>query len=183
MSKLLQYTRTAKALHWLIAVLIIGMLCLGLYMDSLPFAALRFQLIQLHKSIGITILLLVAFRLLWRFTNPAPMLPAHMPLWQKTAAHATHTLLYVLMFGMPLSGYIMSDAMGYHPNWFGISVPILTSPNPKLADSLAAFHEYGSYALWALLAAHVGAALFHHVIVKDETLRRMLPETLARRLP
>lgn len=183
MPPLVQYTRTAKFLHWLLALLIIGMLCMGLYMGSLGFTPLKFQLYQLHKSIGITILMLVAFRLLWRFTNPAPMLPAHMPVWQKFAAHSTHTLLYILMFAMPVSGYVMSDAAGYHPTWFGLPVPILTGPNPGLAESLALFHEYASYAIWALLAAHVGAALFHHVIVKDNTLRKMLPEAIAKRLP
>jgi cytochrome b561 len=180
---LLQYTRTAKALHWLIALLIIGMLCMGLYMNSLGFTPLKFQLYQLHKSIGITILLLVAFRLLWRFTNPAPMLPTHMPLWQKAAAHTTHTFLYILMFAMPISGYVMSDAGGYHPNWFGLPVPILVGQNPDLAKNLNLFHEYAAYAIWALLAAHIGAALYHHVIVRDDTLRRMLPQAISRRLP
>lgn len=177
------YTRTAKALHWLIALLIIGMLCLGLYMDALPFNALKFQLIQTHKSIGITILLLVVVRLLWRFTNPAPMLPAHMPLWQKATAHITHLALYVLMFAMPISGYVMSDAAGYHPSWFGVSVPIVSPINPALSKILAEFHQYAAYTLIALLLAHVGAALYHHVIVKDNTLRRMLPQAIATRLP
>lgn len=180
---LLQYTRTAKALHWLLALLIVGMLGMGLYMESLPFSPQKFQLIQLHKSIGITILMLAAARLLWRFTNPAPMFPEHMPLWQKAAAHLTHTALYALMFAMPLSGFLMSDAAGYHPNWFGINVPILMAPNPDLAKTLNWAHGMGANLFWALLAAHVGAALFHHVIVKDNTLRRMLPEAIARRLP
>lgn len=180
---LLQYNVLAKTFHWVMALAIIGMLCMGLYMESLPFSPQKFELFQLHKSIGITILMLAAARLLWRFTNPAPMLPAHMPLWQKAAAHGTHFALYALMFAMPLSGYIMSDAGGYHPNWFGLNVPILTGPNPTLAKNLGMFHTYGSYAIWVLLAGHVGGALFHHVIVKDTTLRRMLPEAIARRLP
>ncbi|RYG60928.1 MAG: cytochrome b [Alphaproteobacteria bacterium] len=177
------YTSTAKAFHWVLALAIIGMLCMGLYMEDLPYGALKFQLLQLHKSIGITILMLVAARLLWRFTHPAPMLPVSMPLWQKAAAHTTHTLLYVLMFAMPLSGYLMSDAAGYHPNWFGINVPILMQANPQLAQTFNWVHGMGANIFWALLAAHVGAALFHHVIVKDNTLRRMLPETISRRLP
>ena len=177
------YNPVAKVFHWTMALLIIGMLCMGLYMGSLGFTPLKFQLYQLHKSIGITILMLVTLRLLWRLTYPAPMLPAHMPLWQKAAAHGTHTLLYVLMFAMPVSGYIMSDAGGYHPNWFGLEVPIVTGPNPALATNLNLFHEYAAYAIWALLAAHVGGALYHHVIVKDNTLRRMLPQLIAKRLP
>ncbi|PZP38694.1 MAG: cytochrome b, partial [Pseudomonas fluorescens] len=92
------YTKTAKLLHWVLALGIIGMLCMGLYMETLEFGALKFQLFQWHKSIGLTILMLVVVRLLWRFTNPAPMLPAHMPLWQKAAAHLTHAALYGLMF-------------------------------------------------------------------------------------
>lgn len=170
------YTRTAKALHWLIALLIIGMLCLGLYMDDLPLAPLKFKLIQFHKSVGITILMLAIARLTWRFTNPAPMLPAGMPAWQKLAAHGSHVLLYVLMFAMPLSGYIMSDAAGYHPNWFGLPVPVLTGPNPALAKILNEFHSYAAFTLIALIVAHVGAALHHHLIVKDDILLRMLPK-------
>lgn len=177
------YTATAQLLHWVLALAIVGMLVMGLYMEDLPFTPLKFQLFQLHKSIGITILLLVFVRLMWRFTHPAPMLPAHMPRWQKAAAHTTHALLYVLMFAMPLSGYLMSDAAGYHPNWFGINVPILLHPNPDLALTFSWAHGIGANLFWALLAAHVGAALFHHVIVKDNTLRRMLPEPIARRLP
>lgn len=172
------YNPLAKAFHWLLALAIIGMLLMGLYMEDLPFSPWKFELFQIHKSVGITILLLVAVRLLWRLTYPAPMLPAHMPLWQKAAAHTTHLALYGLMFAMPITGYLMSDAAGYHPNWFGLNVPILMSPNPEAAKLFSTLHGLGANLFWFLLATHVGAALYHHVWVKDDTLRRMLPKVI-----
>lgn len=178
-----RYTPAAIGLHWLVAVLILVMLGVGLTMVRLPNTIAKFQLIQLHKSVGITILALVAARLLWRFTHPAPMLPAHMAAWQKAAAHASHYLLYILMFAMPLSGWVMSDAAGYHPSWFGVDVPQLVAHNPPLAKTLGLFHNYGAYLLIALLCAHVGAALLHHVWYRDNVLRRMLPAALAKAIP
>jgi cytochrome b561 len=178
-----RYTSTAIGLHWLIALLIIVMLGVGLYMVRLPDAMPKFQLIQLHKSIGITVLGLVALRLLWRFTHPAPMLPKAMPQWQKAVAHASHYLLYILMVAMPLSGWIMSDAAGYHPNWFGLSVPQLASQNPELSKTLAMAHGYGAYLLIVLLCLHIGAALQHHFWDNDDILKRMLPKSLAKAIP
>lgn len=149
------YNSVAKAFHWGLALLIIGMLAMGLIMEEMSFSPLKFELFQWHKSIGITILMLVAGRLLWRFTYPAPMLPASMPWWQKAAAHTTHTLLYVLMFSMPLSGWLMSDAAGYHPNWFGINVPLLLNANTELAQLFSTIHGIGANILMVLLAVHV----------------------------
>lgn len=183
MKNIARYTSTAIGLHWLIGLLIIGMLAVGLYMAKLPNGIFKFQLIQLHKSIGITILGLVALRLLWRFTHPAPMLPKHMPTWQKAIAHSSHYLLYILMVAMPLSGWIMSDAAGYHPNWFGLSVPQLVSQNPGLSKTLAMAHEYGAYLLIVLLCLHIGAALQHHFWDNDDILKRMLPKPLAKAIP
>lgn len=182
MSNPTRYNAVAQALHWSIALLILGMLPLGWYMSSLGFTPLKFQLIQLHKSIGILILLLVVLRILWRMSTKVPALPAHMPLWQKAGAHLSHYGLYYLMFSMPITGYIMSDAAGYHPTFFGLPVPILTDPNPETASFLATLHETFAFAIVGLIALHVAAALYHHVWVKDDTLRRMLPAAIANRI-
>jgi cytochrome b561 len=172
------YTAVAKLLHWSIGFLIIGMLISGLLMEDLTPITLKFQVIQLHKSFGITILILATLRVLWRLTHKAPPLPFHMPHWQKGAAHLTHFGLYVLMFAMPITGYLMSDASGYHPNLFGLQVPVLMNAEPSAAKNFFFLHENGAALLWALLAAHVAGALFHHFIVKDNTLRRMLPNCI-----
>jgi cytochrome b561 len=178
-----RYTPTAIGLHWLIGAGIIAMLAIGLYMESLPFGMGKFQLIQFHKSLGITILALAAIRLLWRFTNPAPRLAPATPAWQKAIAHSTHWLLYGLMFAMPVSGWVMSDFAGYHPSLFGLPLPVLVQPNAEAAKVMAERHEQLAWVLMALLAAHIGAALYHHVWQSDDTLRRMLPLFVAKRLP
>ncbi|TKW60555.1 MAG: cytochrome b [Blastochloris viridis] len=170
-----RYNAIDKALHWAMALVIVGMLISGLVMGDVQPLALKFQVIQLHKSFGILVLVLAFTRVFWRFTNPAPRLPLGTPLWQKAAAHGTHLALYGLMFVMPFSGWLMSDAKGYHPNFFGLPVPVLGEVDRAAGRVLGDIHEYGAYLLMALIAMHVGAALFHHFIVKDEILTRMLP--------
>lgn len=176
MPKTTRYSPPAIALHWLMALGIIAMLAIGFTLDSFALPT-KFQLIQFHKSLGLTILLLAVLRLTWRFTNPAPMLPPTMPTWQKAIAHASHWLLYALMFLMPLSGWVMSDFAGYHPSLFGLQIPILVEHDPASAKILAQRHGQMAWLLVALLAAHVGAALYHHFVQKDDILRRMLPAT------
>lgn len=178
-----RYTAPAMGFHWLMAVLIISMLGIGLYMVDMPNTLAKFQLIQLHKSIGLTILMLAAARLMWRFTHPAPLLPAHMAAWQKSLAHASHYLLYILMFAMPLSGWVMSDAAGYHPAWFGLPVPHLSGANPSSAKLFGLAHNIGAYIFIALLTLHVAAALLHHFWYRDPVLLRMLPRGIAKHIP
>lgn len=169
-----RYTAPAIALHWVIALLVITLLIMGLVMDSLPLMA-KFQAIQIHKSLGLTVLLLVALRVMWRFTHPAPMLPKGTPMWQSAIAHTTHGLLYALMVLMPLTGWLFSDAAGYHPNLFGLPVPVLTGTNRDWAHLVKEFHELGGNLFWVLLVLHVGAALQHHLFLKDDILTRMVP--------
>lgn len=171
----LRYSAIDKALHWAMALVIVGMLISGLVMHDIQPLALKFQVIQLHKSFGLLVLVLAFTRVFWRFTNPAPRLPDGTPLWQAAAAHGTHLMLYGLMFVMPFSGWMMSDAKGYHPNMFGIPVPVLGEVDRAAGRLLGDIHAYGAYLLMGLLAMHIGAALFHHFIVKDDILNRMLP--------
>jgi len=170
-----RYNPLAIGLHWLVALLIVLNVMLALYMTSLPRGLLKGQMIDRHKSIGLTILFLVFLRLMWRFTNPVPMLPKAMPQWQKSAAHASHTLLYVLMFAVPLLGWSMSDAGGHHPTWFGLPVPVIPLPAHAFGHWLAFAHVWGAWTLLALATAHMGAALYHHFIRGDTVLTRMLP--------
>jgi cytochrome b561 len=169
------YNLIDKTLHWAMALVIVGMLISGLVMEDVQPLALKFQVIQLHKSFGLLVLALAFTRVFWRFTNPTPRLPVGTPLWQKAAAHGTHLAMYGLMFVMPFSGWLMSDAKGYHPNFFGLPVPVLGEVDRVAGNVLGEIHEYGAYLLMALIATHVGAALFHHFIMKDDILARMLP--------
>ena len=184
-----RYGAVAMTLHWLIALIIIGMLILGKYMADLPDNdPSRFDLIQLHKSIGITILTLSVLRVLWRLVNKVPPLPAHMPAWERFAAHASHLLLYVLIIGIPLSGWAMVSAspLGIPTIWFGaVEIPHLPGLQ-GFADQHAAEHTFRDThellgdLMIALLLVHVGAALKHHFYDRDDVLVRMLPFTKAK---
>lgn len=170
------YTRTAIALHWLIALAIFGTFALGLYMHDLPVSPTKLRLYSYHKWTGVTIFLLVLVRLAWRATHAAPPLPAAMPAWQRTAAHATHHLLYLLIVVIPLSGWLMSSAKGFQTVWFGVlPLPDLLEKNKELGDRLVLVHQTLNFTLAALVVAHVGAAIKHHVVDRDDVLRRMLP--------
>ncbi len=167
----------AKLLHWTMATLLIGMLALGLYMHELPLSPAKFELYALHKSFGITALALVLLRLGWRAVDPPPPAVASIPSQQVKLATAAHWALYFCMAAIPLTGWCMAAASGTPVDMFGTG---LLLPNPVGADEdlLIAFrilHDLFGKLLMALLAIHIGAALKHHFIDKDATLRRMLP--------
>mgnify|MGYP003595007596 FL=1 len=170
------YTATAKALHWGIAVLIFGMLGLGFYMTGLDLSPTKLQLFSWHKWAGVTVFMLVVVRLAWRVTHRPPALPAHMPALERFAAHAGHHLLYVLMIAIPLSGWLMSSAKGFQTVWFGVlPLPDLLAKDKALGNLLETVHFVLNYTLIAVLLGHVGAALKHHFIDRDDVLTRMLP--------
>ncbi len=170
------YSTTAKALHWGIAVLIFGMLGLGFYMTGLDLSPTKLQLYSWHKWAGVTVFMLVVLRLAWRVTHQPPALPAHMSALERFAAHAGHHLLYALMLAIPLSGWLMSSAKGFQTVWFGVlPLPDLLAKDKALGDLLQTVHVSLNFLLIAVLLAHVGAALKHHLIDKDDVLTRMLP--------
>lgn len=170
------YSATAKALHWGIAVLIFGLLGLGFYMTGLELSPTKLQLFSWHKWAGVTVFMLVVVRLAWRITHRPPALPAHMSALERFAAHAGHHLLYVLMFAIPLSGWLMSSAKGFQTVWFGVlPLPDLLAKDKALGDLLQTVHVSLNFVLIALLLAHIGAALKHHLVDKDDVLTRMLP--------
>ncbi len=177
----IHYTSTAKALHWVIALMIVGMLLLGFLIQDMPFSPRKLQWISWHKWIGVTIFLLVLLRLGWRWRHPPPPLPASMPAWQRWAAHAGHWLLYGLMLAIPLSGWLMSSAKGVPTVWFGVlPLPDLLSRDPALGERLQQLHFSLNIGLMAVLVAHVGAAIKHHVVDRDDVLLRMLPGNQSR---
>lgn len=170
------YTTTAKALHWLMALMIPGMLALGFYMEGLPFSPDKLQLYAWHKWAGVTVFILVMLRLAWRTFNRPPPLPDGMSAATRFAAHTGHGLLYLLMVAIPLSGWLMSSAKGVPTVWFGIwPLPDLLPKDETLGDTLKLIHTTLNWLLVALLVGHVGAALKHHFINKDDILARMLP--------
>lgn len=171
----------AASLHWLIALSILTMIYLGFTMVDEE----KFNLYQLHKSLGITILVLSLARLAWRFIDPPPPLPEAMPRWEKLAAHLNHWIFYALMIGMPLLGWAIVSAS---PNsdfiatkiwgWFQLPLlPVLpTLPNREaLSDQLGELHETAAWIFLALIALHVGAALKHQFWDRDRVLHAMVP--------
>jgi cytochrome b561 len=170
------YTRTAVSLHWLMALGLIGAFSLGVYMHELPLSPFKLKLYSWHKWAGVSLFMLVLVRLAWRLRHPAPPLPESMPKALRMIAHGAHFALYLLMLAIPLSGWLMSSAKGFQTVWFGIvPLPDLLSKNAELGDLLQSVHEALNLCLAALVIAHIGAALKHHFIDRDDILRRMLP--------
>lgn len=168
------YTPVAKGLHWFMAALILGLTALGLVMHEMPLSPLKLELYAWHKWFGVTVFLLVWLRLAWRLTHRPPALPATLSPPLLRLAHAGHALLYGLMIVIPLSGWLMSSAKGVQTVWFGlVPLPDLLGRDRELGDLLQQAHKLLNLLLLLTLAGHVLAALWHHFVLKDDTLRRM----------
>lgn len=170
------WSRMARLFHWLIALLILLQAGVGLYMGSMRPSPDVIPYYDFHKSLGITILLLAVLRLGWRLVQKRPA-EIPMPGWQTLSARLTHVLLYVLLFALPLSGYWMDSASALRPlYWWGwIRIPHLLGGGEQMADLTEEAHVILFWALVVVTALHVAAALKHHFVDRDDTLRRMLP--------
>ncbi len=168
------YTRTAKILHWLVALIILGLLSVGFLMGMMEYSPLKLNIYMLHKSFGMSVLGLVIVRILWRaYKKPPASLPSHAK-WEKNLAHIIHALLYVGMIGMPLSGWVMSSAGEYPVSFFGLfEFPAITAKNEQLLELSQNTHEIFAYMLIAGVGLHFLGAAKHHIIDRDFTLRRM----------
>jgi cytochrome b561 len=170
------YTRTAIALHWIAAALIIGNLAFGLYVAGLPLSPAKLRYLPWHKWIGVTVLLLSAARLLWRERHPPPELPATMSPLETRLARASHMLLYILFFASPITGWLFSSASGIPTVYLNlVPLPDLLPKDKAVAHVLREAHQWINYTMAALIAVHAAAALKHHFHDRDDVLRRMLP--------
>jgi cytochrome b561 len=190
-----KYTNVAIALHWLIGIAILFMFVLGWFMTELPKETLKttsFDIFNiglitweveeeqsqrsfyfnLHKSVGLSLLMLIVLRMYWRFTHRPPAFLNSMKLWEKRLAIATHHSLYLLMFLIPLSGIIMSAGSKYGIKWFGIKV-IPGFDDKAIRELFYEFHEIFGLLLLLLLILHILGAVKHSIVEKDGTLRRM----------
>jgi cytochrome b561 len=166
------FTILSRVLHWLMAVLILAMLFIGVAMVSS--LSDYHRLVSIHKPIGALILVLVALRLINRLFNPAPPLPAGMPPILRFAAHASHRLLYALMFALPLIGWGMLSAGGYPIDLVGsFHLPPILPHSSALYAVLRPAHTVLAYLLFATFLAHLGAALVHAFIFRDGVFESM----------
>lgn len=183
-----RYGAVAMTLHWLLAAAILFMVWLGFFMMSLDENDPRtFPLVQIHKAIGLTILVLTVVRLSWRLANPVPPLPEAMLRWERVSARAVHVLFYVLMISVPLLGWatVSSAPLAVPTTWFGLfevpHIPFLADlPRAEkrvIEEPLAVIHSLAALAMAGLAALHAAAALKHHFRDRDDVLKRMLPWT------
>lgn len=182
-----RYTQVAIILHWLIALGVIGLIAAGKWMvgaiNRPDTQALAFDVYQLHKSVGITVLLLTVLRLAWRLGHRPPPLPEAMPGWQKAAAVGAHWLFYLLLIGIPLSGWAVVSAspLGLPTLLYGVvewpHIGALTHVADRQATThqLEEIHELLGNAMLLLVVLHAAAALKHQFLDRDNLLARMLP--------
>lgn len=180
-----RYTRTAMALHWVVAALIVANVALGLAADSLPEGWIR-SAVDTHKSLGLTVLGLAVLRLLWRLANPPPPMPESYGPLERLGAHAAHWALYLLIFALPITGWIHDSAWkgaATHPFLlWGVVPHVRIGPiealdpalKERIHDTFFAFHVWFGYALYALLALHILGALKHQFWDREPEIQRML---------
>jgi cytochrome b561 len=181
-----RYSKVAIALHWLVAIGIVANIALAWIWPLLADDGVR-RAIDTHKSIGITILGLAIMRLLWRVSHKPPAMPAGYAKWEVTASHVAHWLLYLLIFAMPLTGWIMDSAWkdaGTHPMFYfglfewprlGLFMHLDPALKDRMHDLFGAAHELLSWLLYALVTLHLAGALKHQWIDREQELQRMLP--------
>lgn len=171
------YSGLSRLFHWGVALLIFGMIPAGVIMvqEGLP-RSLQNTLFIFHKNVGVIVLGLMLARLAWRFLRPPPALPVTIPAWQRWAAGVSHTALYVLAIAVPVAGYVRVRAGGFPIEWLdAMGAPTLVPKSEALAEAAKAAHYYGGLLLAAVIAVHIGAALYHGLIRKDGIVSRIWP--------
>jgi cytochrome b561 len=170
-----KYALIIRVLHWLMAAVIIGLLVAGFIMLDVPKTdPLRHTVYSLHKSLGITILMLAVLRLGLRLKSRAPVLPEAISALHRRLAHVGHWALYGLMLLMPVSGYVMSISNGQPVKWFGSALPRLLNENKTRGAMAGDIHAYAAYILIGMLVLHAGAVIWHYLFERVNLLRRMM---------
>jgi cytochrome b561 len=170
-----RYTGLARLLHWLVALLVLVMIPVGLMLMRLPPGKLQNTLFDLHRSVGVLLFVLVVIRLAWRLTHPPPPLPDDLPTWQHVASGIVHRLLYLLLLVQPIVGWWGTSAFGAPIKVFWLfTLPPLVAKDEAASKVILGWHGVIGITLAVTVAIHVGAALYHHFIRRDEVLRRML---------
>ncbi len=170
------YGIIAQALHWCMAPLVLAQFGLGLYAAGLPVSLARLKWLSYHKSLGIMLLALMLARLAWHLIDPPPALPGSMAQWEQRAARATHFAIYFTALLAMLAGWLYASAAGLSINWFGLLlIPDLVAKDTLIAPLYKDLHQTLVLLLALLLAGHIGAALRHSFVLRDNVTQRMLP--------
>jgi cytochrome b561 len=173
------YPPTSKILHWLVAISVLTTVPVAIAMDRVAQGPTQDALFNFHKSLGILILLLMVLRLINRLVVGAPIPDPNIPAWQKTVSAIVHTTLYALLLAMPVVGYVANSAYGASTPFFGLfNLPAVVSQNEALSKQLFTLHRWAGYLVILLVLTHVGAALYHYFVRRDNVLPRMLPRAL-----
>lgn len=175
-SSMQSYSTTTKILHWLIALLIIGLIWLGWYLAELSYFDKSYNLtLSIHKSLGMLALALAGVKILWAFVSPAPAFVDTIKPWERVTATGTHRVLYFMMVIIPVTGYAISTSAGSPVSFFGLfDIPAVFPESDGLRDLAIELHYYLSYGAAILVVIHTLSALKHQFIDKDATLSRML---------
>lgn len=169
------YGSIAKIFHWLISLAILSLIAAGFFMASMPSSPEKYELYGMHKASGVMVLMLVILRILWRLSGKIVQSPSDLPVILKLGAHAGHFLLYVFMLSMPISGILMSYFGGYDVNVFGLfTIQAATEKAPDIAGIFYKVHTIGIWAFITIIVMHIGAALYHHFIRRDNVFMRMI---------
>lgn len=169
------YSPVARTLHWLVAVLVIGLIAVGIAMHMMASGPLQNTLYNLHRSTGALVLLLAIIRLIYRLTHPPLPLPADIPPWQRLAAGSVHWSLYALLLIQPIIGWAATSAYRAPIIVYGLfELPPILPVNQPFSEKLFAVHRWLGFLMIVVICAHVGAALFHHFVRRDRVLTRMV---------
>lgn len=169
------YGSVTKFLHWLIAFLVIIMLCIGYLLDDIKDKEVFRQAVNIHKLTGLTILILMMIRLIWALVNPKPALHK-VPRWQLFAERFVHWSFYIVLIAMPLSGWIMSVAGKHSPHLFSWEINLPVPQSKFISDTFLNVHSTLAVIIIVLITIHVLAAFYHFFFKKDKVLQRMMPE-------
>jgi len=176
MSQLNRYPSAAIFMHWLMLILLAGAYAMIELHDEFPDGSPTYELLETwHYMLGLTVFVLVGLRLVLRSRYTAPPIYPLPPAWQHRLSRLVHGLLYALMIGMPIGGWLMLSAKGETIPFYGLTLPALVPPNEDLAELIEEIHEITGLTGYYLIGLHALAALSHHYLIRDNTLQRMLP--------
>jgi cytochrome b561 len=170
------YDRVARLLHWVVAALIAAQFAVAWTMPPIHHDTPPIGLVEWHLSLGTAILAVMAVRLIWRWTHPAPPLPDTVARPLRLAAHVTHVVLYALLIAIPLLGWVNASSRGYAVSLFGlVALPPLAATGSSIGHSMGDVHSVLATVLAVIIGLHVLGALYHRLVLRDEVLRRIVP--------